>query len=387
MLKISLFIILFLGMSVSIFAQIPDGPYLGQTPPGSTPEIFAPGLVSLTGRRDTKAVFSPDGQECFIGTVVSNTFTLLYTKVDSGHWMDPAEADFLSKNGKREPFITPNGEKLFFIGDWADVYVSTKSEDQWSVASKLGSPINTSSEEWHPTATSEGTLYFCSTRDGDYFIYRSRLNEGQYTEVEILDSTINTPGYGAWDPYIAADESYIIFTSQRPGGYGRADQYISCRGEDSTWSEPQNLGSIINTSAIEYGSYVSCDGEYYFFSRPAGWGENVEADIYWVSTSFIDSIQSGITVEVKRYFGLKQNYPNPFNSSTMISYSLTKSVAVELNVYDVLGNKVRTLVSGTQPAGNYNVTFDARDLSSGVYFCRLSADGVTSEEKKMLLLK
>jgi Tol biopolymer transport system component len=225
MFKRSLFVFFLLVVSISSFAQIPDGPYLGQTPPGSAPEVFAPGLVSITDRRDTKAVFSPDGQECFIGTVVSNTFTLLYTKVDSGHWTDIAEASFLNKTGKREPFITPDGEKLFFTGDVADIYVSTKSGDQWSAASKMGNPISTSSEEWHPTVTSDGTLYFCSTRDGDYFVYRSRLNEGQYTEVERLDSTVNTSGYSAWDPYIAADESYLIFTSQRPGGYGRADQY------------------------------------------------------------------------------------------------------------------------------------------------------------------
>ena len=374
-------------MSFPAFAQIPDGPYLGQTPPGSNPEIFAPGLVSITGRRDTKVVFSPDGQECFIGTVVSNTFTLLYTKVDSGHWTDIAEASFLNKTGKREPFITPDGEKLFFTGDVADIYVSTKSGDQWSAASKVGNPISTSSEEWHPTVTSEGTLYFCSTRDGDYFIYRSRLNEGQYTEAERLSNTINTPGYGAWDPYIAADESYIIFTSQRPGGYGRADQYISYRGEDSTWSEPKNIGSPINTSAIEYGSYVSFDGEYYFFSRPEGWGANIEADMYWVDANFIDSIKSGITVEDKEYLELKQNYPNPFNTFTIIPYSISKTSSVELNVYDILGNKVRTLVKETQQAGDYKVPFNTEDLSSGIYFCRLSADGITSKEKKMLFLK
>jgi hypothetical protein len=143
----------------------------------------------------------------------------------------------------------------------------------------------------------------------------------------------------------------------------------------------------INTGAIEYGSYVSCDGEYYFFSRPAGWGPNIEADIYWVSTSFIDSIKSGIAVEDKRHFKLKQNYPNPFNTSTIISYSLSRSAAVELSVYDILGNRIKTLVKEIQPAGNYKVSFDAKDLSSGVYFCRLSADGVTSEKKKMLLLK
>ncbi len=381
-----LYVALLLGVSIVSFAQIPDGPYLGQTPPGSTPEVFAPALVSIIGRRDTKAVFSPDGQECFIGTVISHTFTLLYTKIDSGHWLDFADANFLSVTGKREPFITPDGEKLFFIGDWADVYVSTKSGNQWSAASKVGNPISTGAEEWHPTVTLDGTLYFCSTRDGDYFIYRSRLNEGEYTEVEKLDSTINSPSYGAWDPYISPDESYMIFSSERPGGYGNVDQYISYLSEDSIWSEPQNLGSVINTSAIEYGSYVSYDGNYFFFSRPEGWGPDIEADIFWVDTA---AIPAGINDfnELPNNFKLRQNYPNPFNSRTVISYSISKPASVELNVYDVLGTKVRTLVNECQDAGNHEVPFDPKNLSAGVYFYKLSVDGGSSEKKKMLFLR
>jgi hypothetical protein len=386
MIKKILFIVLSLGISVLSFAQIPDGPYLGQAPPGSTPEVFAPGLISITGRRDTKAVFSADGQECFIGTVISHTFTLLYTRVEEGHWLGLVEADFLSVTGKREPYITPDGQKLFFVGDWADIYVSTRTEGQWSAASKVGSPISTSAEEWHPTVTTDGTLYFCSTRDGNYFIYRSRLDEGQYKEVEELDSTVNSPQYGAWDPYIAPDESYMIFSSERPDGYGSTDQYVSYLNEDSTWTEPQNLGSAINKSGIEYGSYVSCDGEYYFFSRPAGWGPDIEADIYWVDTEILPAGINDFD-EILINFELKQNYPNPFHSSTVISYSISKTASVELNIYDVLGNKIQTLVERFQTAGIYNIPFDAKNISAGVYFYKLSVDGVLSESKKMLLLR
>jgi len=266
-------------------AQIPDGPYLGQKPPGSEPKIFAPGLVSLPNRRDLKVVFSPDGQECFIGTVVNHTFTLLYTKLENGHWLEPMQADFLGTQDKREPFISPDGQKLFFVGYWADIWMSTRISGQWSAPTRLDTPINTGAEEWHPTVTSDGTLYFCSSRNGPaggYNIYRSRLEENHYKQVEKLDSTINSPQYGAWDPFIAPDQSFMIFSSTRPGGFGSADQYISYLNQRGTWSAPQNLGSAINTSGIEYGSYVSHDGKYYFFSRPTGWGPDKEADIYWV---------------------------------------------------------------------------------------------------------
>ena len=90
-------------------------------------------------------------------------------------------------------------------------------------------------------------------------------------------------------------------------------------------------------------------------------------------------------------FKLEQNYPNPFNPSTTIKYQIpfvkTHRVAsVQLKIYDVLGNEVATLVNEEKPAGNYEVKFDANNLSSGVYFYKLSTQDFISV-KKMLLLK
>jgi hypothetical protein len=97
----------------------------------------------------------------------------------------------------------------------------------------------------------------------------------------------------------------------------------------------------------------------------------------------IKTIDNSINID----FCLKQNYPNPFSSSTMISYSISKASSLELSVYDVLGNKVQTLVNETQTAGNYNIPFYAKGLSAGIYFYSLSVGGVKSEKKKMLILK
>ncbi len=85
-------------------------------------------------------------------------------------------------------------------------------------------------------------------------------------------------------------------------------------------------------------------------------------------------------------FNLAQNYPNPFNPTTTIQYSIPKSVNVEIKVYDVLGNEVTTLVNVEKPAGVYEVEFNAKNLSSGVYFYKLTAGSFT-ETKKMTLLK
>ena len=91
-------------------------------------------------------------------------------------------------------------------------------------------------------------------------------------------------------------------------------------------------------------------------------------------------------------FSLANNYPNPFNPATTIKYALPQAADVELTVYNVVGQPVRTLVAEHQSAGRYVVEWDATNdsghsLSSGMYFYRLEASGEFREVKKMLLLK
>ena len=85
-------------------------------------------------------------------------------------------------------------------------------------------------------------------------------------------------------------------------------------------------------------------------------------------------------------FSLSQNYPNPFNPSTNIQFDIQRQGLVSLKVYDFLGREIKTLVNESLQAGSYESTFDATELSSGIYFYRLDADGFT-ETKKMILLK
>ena len=88
---------------------------------------------------------------------------------------------------------------------------------------------------------------------------------------------------------------------------------------------------------------------------------------------------------------MQQNYPNPFNPSTSISFSVAKSDYVELNIYDILGNKVTTLMNNYINPGNYNLQWNGRDfngksVSGGVYLYQLKAKGF-NQTKKMLFIK
>jgi hypothetical protein len=99
--------------------------------------------------------------------------------------------------------------------------------------------------------------------------------------------------------------------------------------------------------------------------------------------SAIQMNNSGIVETYK----LEQNYPNPFNPVTTISYRIPMASQVELNVFDITGRLVKTLVSGQQKAGSYDVSFDASTYSSGVYFYQLQADGKQVHTRKMILIK
>ena len=90
--------------------------------------------------------------------------------------------------------------------------------------------------------------------------------------------------------------------------------------------------------------------------------------------------------EIPAAFALNQNYPNPFNPTTLIRYALPQRASVRLSVYDVQGRLVRVLVASEQPAGRYEVRFEAGPLPSGVYFYRLEA-GAFREVRQMLLLR
>jgi hypothetical protein len=90
--------------------------------------------------------------------------------------------------------------------------------------------------------------------------------------------------------------------------------------------------------------------------------------------------------EIPARFSLSQNYPNPFNPATTITYMVPKSVHVKLIVYDLLGREISRLINEEKQEGSYSVFFDASQLPSGLYLCRLTA-GEYTMVKKMLLLK
>jgi hypothetical protein len=111
------------------------------------------------------------------------------------------------------------------------------------------------------------------------------------------------------------------------------------------------------------------------------WGERVTATMV---LEILEATSNEYITEASE-FRLYQNYPNPFNPSTVISYQIAENSAVSLKVFDMLGREVATLVNGRMAAGEYQVSFDAAGLSSGMYIYRLQADDYMKTRKMMLI--
>ena len=136
--------------------------------------------------------------------------------------------------------------------------------------------------------TKSGNLYFNSQRGGQGTndIFCSKFNDGKYTPAKKLPAPINTE-YREFDAYVSPDEDMILFSSTRPGGSGWSDIYISFKKTDGSWSDPENLGKEINSPWSEYGSMISPDGKYFFYTS----NKNGSEDIYWISAKFIEELK------------------------------------------------------------------------------------------------
>jgi hypothetical protein len=292
--KIIVGILLFFVFQFNIHAHKDDfpvleGPYLGQKPPGDLPELFMPGVISNCDLHSS-VYFSPNGDEVYFSKL-SGSWNIVCMKQENGLWTPPK---FLYKG--LTPFLSPDGQTLFFsTQDWV-LWKIERSTCGWTEPINLGPVINFAQRQDGPSLTHNGTLYYCTHYRNAKGIVRSKFENGRYTEPQALGSQINS-GHNEGFPFIAPDESYIIFSSFRPGSYGLGDLYISFRREEGTWTEPKNLGPKINSEAKDRFPYVTSDGKYFFFnsSRISDLNSKKIPDgpgnVFWVSASFIEKLK------------------------------------------------------------------------------------------------
>lgn len=237
------------------------------------PKLFAEGVISMPG--SMSITFAPDGRTLWFAEASAS---IMVSSLNEGKWSTPVPIEFSGRYFDFNPSLSPDGSLLVFsssrprvgqklsLGLWA----AEKTAAGWSAPKDLGPAINgTGDGAGSPSLAANGTLYFISQRPtsvGGLDVYCSARINGQYAEPVNLGPVINSP-QSENDVYISPDERFIIFTSDRPGGQGGTDFYISIR-KDGKWSSPRNLGPAINSAGAECCPSISPDGKYFFFNRP-----------------------------------------------------------------------------------------------------------------------
>ncbi len=326
--------LLFLTVNLSVALPTTDefpkltGQYLGQKPPGMTPELFAPGIVSL-GYHEHRMAISPDGKEIYftIFAAEGRRAIIMFSRMKNGIWTPPAVAPFSDSGMNLHPAFAPDGKRLYFTstrsaeksiehGSDADIWFVERQGDSWSEPVRLSGAVNTGGNESSPSLMADGTLFFDRIEKAgqrETGIYFSRCRNGAYQEAEKLPAAINS-GNLDLGPFIFPDGGCLLFYSSRPGSLGEADVYVAFRKNDAVWSDPINLGEKINSKFYDWAASVTPDGKYIIFSSSRNSGpipseyamcrEALQKELgqpqagsgtfYWVDAKIIDQLKTEV---------------------------------------------------------------------------------------------
>lgn len=257
-----------------------EGPYLGQTPPGMVAEPFAPGIISTEGW-ELEGVFAPGMKE-------------FYYTTRGGQYDRPTVIGYRQQNNIWKKYIgfTREGE-IVFSPDGRRMHMADGYKDRvgegWSERKSLGPMFER--EDWgimRLSASAKGTYVFDDYKSNDV-IRISTLKGGKRQIPEQMGPIVNT---GKWTahPFIAPDESYLIWDSEREDGYGDSDLYISFRQQDGSWGPAINMGDKVNSDKWDAYASVTPDGKYLLFNRGID-DDNDNVDIYWVDANVIENLR------------------------------------------------------------------------------------------------
>jgi len=312
--KISLYAVL-ATLSLTANAQL--------SPPDS-PGVFMENVVS-TNLNERDMAIAPDGRELFY-TIQANQHALStiirLKKLSNNKWSEPEVASFSGKYSDLEPAYSPDGKKLYFSSNRPtegsntkdfDIWVVENANGEWSEPKNLGIPINTTANEFYPSVTTAGNIYFTAEYEnnvGKEDIYTSRWVNGKYTAPVPLDTAVNSKLW-EFNAFVTADDRYIIFTSYgRKDDQGGGDLYISTKSAEGKWTPAKRLSSI-NSDKLDYCPFVTADQKVFFFTsgrhdlsspekarsfreltKTYNGVNNGSENIYWMSfTKLLDSVK------------------------------------------------------------------------------------------------
>jgi hypothetical protein len=239
--------------------------YLGQPLPGLTPQVFAPGFVSLPQEIEYAGSFSPDGTEFYFTRRVedSQNQKIFETHLVNGVWSEPAPVSFSAEYNANEPHVTLDNKTLYFgwtkgeeeTGIWA----ADRTAGGWSAPRYVGEGMFVSSDQ-------SGQIYVTDLSTRGLSI--ATLTDGRFTKLEYICAGIH--------PAIAPDGSYLVYDN------GDGNLRVLFKLDDGTWSGPKNLTEQGISASASIAS-ISPDGNYLFYTD--------NGDLYWVSTELITKLK------------------------------------------------------------------------------------------------
>lgn len=262
------------------------------------PIKFEPGKISNGGVFGL--TISPDGNTAL--WVESNgrrdTLIIKESQKINGVWQEPVIASFSTTTAAWKDIdsvFSPDGQQVLFqstrpVPDQPnrtgfDIWAVKRTAKGWSAPYHLGNIINTDVSESYASITTSGHIYFMKeneNKQGNSDIYVSRLVNGIYKNPENIGAPVNTIDHRESNPFIAADESFLIYFSSDPKGLGEVDLYISFN-KNGTWTTPKNLGSPINSSMAEFCPFYHAKEKRLYFARQDRSGTRMKEDLYFIS--------------------------------------------------------------------------------------------------------
>lgn len=254
--------------------------YQGLKPPGLIPERFAPGIVS-TDDLEFLAAISPNLEEFYFSRQKKGEASKnLGIRFENGKWKK-----FIEEPNTGEMFISPDNKTMFLGNKYKE-----RTATGWSEEKSLGFPFD-QIPIMRLTSSDLGTYVF-DERDSIGTLRMSVVNNSVRQDPIEMGNTFKSGTYIS-HPFIAADESYIIWDCEKEEGFGSSDLYISFRKKDGAWSSAINMGKNINSDMEDSYASVTSDGKYLIFHRVklGSTFEESYANIFWVDTQVIENLR------------------------------------------------------------------------------------------------
>lgn len=254
---------------------------------GSCPavELFGPGLFSRLDSYEWRFTTTPLGTTAY--WAVSDQFfpftrqaTIVSSRWSRGRWTAPEVASFSGVHSDIDPYVSPDGQTLFFSSirpvhgvERTDIelWMMRRTWTGWGQPIHLGDLVNSAGDELYPSIDLWGNLYFASDRDGQFDIYRSRRQaNGSFGAAEKVAGGVNSPDFWEFNPEISWDGRTLLFVGLwHPDGYGAGDLYVS-QLRNGLFTPKRNLGPCINTDQDEFHPTLARDGRSLVFVRRTG---------------------------------------------------------------------------------------------------------------------